>query len=353
MRCAVPIGSSVRRASIASIASVVVLVASPSFAQRARFSWTRAEGADECPSGERAFEELEQLLRRPLGEALANRSLEALLARDAEGFRVVVYWRSSSGALLASQVFRGGAQSCEALSTAALTAALVAIESDVLPTPVETPAPQRAPTPPPAQPTPTPAASPSPTARTNAIAPVAPRVSGPTPVPDRWRFGDFALGGVAAFGVMPAINGGVQLYAEPYVRGRARVGAHATAFFESSYGLAIFAGFSAVEFGADACGGVLPPSWRFGIFGCAGARAGAISGFGYGAGVPTGGTQGSLAFNASGLFRLDVRPVVLSLDAGLRVNASRYVLRASGGSVLAEQSTVGGMVTFRVGVSIP
>ncbi|MBL8683617.1 MAG: hypothetical protein JNK05_30885 [Myxococcales bacterium] len=350
MRSAVSIASSVRRTSIALIAAVVVvLVASPTFAQRAHFSWTRGEGADECPSNDRAFEELEQLLRRPLGEALANRSLEALLARDAEGFRVVLYWRSSSGALLASQVFRGGAQSCEALSTAALTAALVAIESDVLPTPAETPAPPaRAPTPQPTQSTP----APTPAVRTNAIAPVAPRVSGP-PAPDRWRFGDLSLGGVAAFGVMPAINGGVQLYAEPYVRGRARVGAHATAYFESSYGLAIAAGFSAVEFGADACGGVLPVSWRFGIFGCAGARAGAVSGFGYNASVPTGGTQGSLAFNASGLFRLDLAPVVLSLDVGMRVNASRYVLRASGGQVLTEQSTVGGLVTLRVGVSIP
>jgi hypothetical protein len=322
----------------ASAMTVTLFAARPCHADSTALSWTRAEGAESCPSREASLRELEALLRRPLAVALEGRSLEIVLRRQTEQWTAELFWRAPDGALLAAQTLRSAEPSCAVFATATLTSAMVALVTGVHPnaapsvTRVEPVV-----VPPAVTPPPPPVARPSPP---------------PPPPPPRWTTGDLAIGAVAAVYVMPPLNGGMQIYGEPFVYRRFRVGASVTALAESMLGLTVLASFSAVEFGADGCVGVTPEHSRFGVFPCVGARAGAIAGFGYDPGVPTGGTRGSFAAHASLLLRADIRPIVLSLDSAFRWNMTRYALRSTAGATLVEQSPVGFTMTFRIGIAI-
>ncbi len=318
--------------------ALVVCVARPARADETALSWTRAEGAELCPSRPEALREIEALLRRPLASALEGRSLEVVLRRQSDQWNAELFWRAPTGALLATQSLRSAESSCSVFATATLTSAMVALVTGVHPSSA-----------------PPPVATP-PVVAVPAVAPpvvAPPVVPPPSPPRARWATGDVAIGAFAALYLMPAINGGVQLYAEPLVYRRFRVGATVTALAESMLGLSVLASFSAVEFGLDGCVGVTPEQSRFGVFPCVGARAGAIAGFSYTPTVPTGGTRGSFATQASLLLRADLRPLVLSLDSALRWNVTRYALASTAGSPVIEQSPVGFTMTLRVGVPIP
>lgn len=329
--------------SIAALA-LTLAVAVPARADTSTLSWTRAEGAESCPPRLEVQRELEALLRRPLDAALEGRSLEVVIRRQSEQWTAELFWRAPHGALLATQSLRSAEPSCAVFATATLTSALVAIVTGVHPNDAAPVAPATAPAATPSEPiTPLP---PQPT-------PTAPRDLLAVGARSRWTTGDVAIGALAALYLMPAINGGVQLYVEPVVYRRFRVGATVTALAESMLGLSVLAGFSAVEFGVDGCVGVTAEQSRFGVFPCVGVRAGAIAGFSYDPALRNGGTQGSFAAQSSLLLRADLRPLVLSLDSALRWNATRYTLRTTAGLPAVEQSPVGFTMTLRVGVTIP
>jgi hypothetical protein len=161
------------------------------------------------------------------------------------------------------------------------------------------------------------------------------------------------LSGILSVGWLPVPAYGVQLIAEPLVWRRLRIGIIASTLAEVRVTLgSVSAGFTALEFGVDACGTLFHAASWVEFIVCGGARGGVVSSWVYSGAQGIGGAQPAVALEATGLIRLTpVGPAVLEIGAIGRANLTQYNLTGmSGGPPFYSQSIGAFITTIRLGV---
>lgn len=329
--------------------ALLVSWTSVSHADPGTFSWTRARGADECPSRARLLAELSTALGRPLEDALDGRALDAMVEHDGSGWTVSLFWRAIDGVPAGTRILHDSTPSCDAIVRTTRTSILIALGANAVevtagsssaPSLVSSSPSSHVPSPAPvgtASPSPSPPSVPS---QSNESRPVAP--------------GDVSLGALLAVGWLPVPAYGVQLVAEPAVYGRLRIALVASTLAEvaANFG-SIQTGFAAAEFGVDACGMVFHLAPWVDTIACAGARAGVVQAFVYNNPQIAGGARGSFAAEVTAMLRLaPVGPAVVEIGAIGRANFTQYTLPIGTPTMppLYTQSVGAFITTIRLGV---
>ncbi len=314
------------------------------------FSWTRARGADNCPSRASVGRELNTALGRPVEEALEGRSLDAVIERSESEWVVTLYWRAGDGTPAGTRVIRESSTGCDAPTRSAMTSVLVALGADGIDAHESSPAPGSSSSPPPS------AASSSPPPVDNAASSGTPSEAPPAaaaPSADTVRAGDIALSGILSVGWLPAPAYGVQLIAEPLVWRRLRISVLASTLAEVRVTLgSVQAGFTALEFGVDACGTLVRVASWVDLIACGGLRGGVVNSVVYQGTQGLGGAQAAFAAEATGLIRLTpVAPAVLEVGFIGRANLTQYELAGTPGGASVYSQSIGAFITtIRLGV---
>lgn len=187
----------------------------PSIAGTLRFSWVRAHGAEQCPGPSAITDAVESRLARAVFSPSAAQSIEAIVARADNQWRIELFLRNVDGTLLGSRTLSSERPECEAAVEAAVFAITLALDPDADPAAS------------PSEP-PTSAAVRAALSLAGAVteAPVAPTNSSPAQPPPmqppRSDIGAVSLGGWASLGALPALSSGASLHG--YVRVYRRFG---------------------------------------------------------------------------------------------------------------------------------